>query len=90
MNKRDAAVFALSVSTGSILPPALILTSAGLLLGVVSSNGIISQMGTILGIGTALSAFMVLILLPHLLIIFDKLIQKTTFGGKEFLTDEKA
>ena len=49
MNKRDAAVFALSVSTGSILPPALILTSAGLLLGVVSSNGIISQMGTILG-----------------------------------------
>ncbi|NLJ64597.1 MAG: MMPL family transporter [Christensenellaceae bacterium] len=90
MNKRDAAVFALSVSTGSILPPALILTSAGLLLGVVSSNGIISQMGTILGRGTALSAFMVLILLPHLLIIFDKLIQKTTYEGKEFLTDEKA
>ncbi|HHU03090.1 MAG TPA: MMPL family transporter [Christensenellaceae bacterium] len=90
MNKRDAAVFALSVSTGSILPPTLILTSAGLLLGVVSSNGIISQMGTILGIGTALSAFMVLILLPHLLVMFDKLIQKTTYEGKEFLTDEKA
>ncbi len=83
MGKRDAARFALTVSTGSILPPAMILTAAGVLLGLVSTNGVISQMGMILGRGAAISAGMVLLMLPHVLIACDKLIQKTTLQSKE-------
>ena len=78
MGKREAAQYALSMSTGSILPPAFILASAGLLLGRISSNGVISQMGTILGRGALISAVMVLVVLPNLLIICDGLIKKTT------------
>ena len=83
MTKREAARFALNVSTGSILPPALILTAAGLLMGIISTNGVISQMGMILGRGAAISAGMVLLVLPHVLIACDKLIQKTTLPSKE-------
>lgn len=83
MDRKDAARFALTVSTGSILPPALILTAAGLLMGLVSTNGVISQLGLILGRGAAISAGMVLLVLPHVLIACDGLIRKTTLQRKE-------
>lgn len=84
MDKRQAAVWALSKSTGSILPPMLILTLAGYTLYfVVVSNGVISQMGEIIGRGAAVSGFMVLTVLPTVLIWCDKLIMKTQFGKQE-------
>ena len=84
MDKRKAASWALSRSTGSILPPMLILTVAGYVLSiVVRSNGVISQMGEIIGRGAALSGVMVLMVLPHLLKWCDTLIQKTTLQTKE-------
>lgn len=55
---------------------------AGLFLGIISTNGIISQMGIILGRGAALSCALVISTLPHLLVIFDPLILKTTKGIK--------
>ena len=70
----------LANTAASILTPAGILTAAGLILGFVSTNGIISQLGSILGRGAAISAAMVLLFLPALLIIFDGLIQKTMKG----------
>lgn len=83
MDKKDAAEHALLISIGSILPPALILTAAGLLLGFISTNGVISQMGLVLGRGAAISAGMVLVVLPHVLMFADKLISKTTLRPKE-------
>jgi predicted RND superfamily exporter protein len=83
--KKEAAVFTLHTTTGSILPPALILTAAGYLLGFVSTNGVVSQMGAILGRGTLLSAFMSLVVLPHLLMLLDTFIKKTTKEGREFI-----
>ncbi|MDD4079847.1 MAG: MMPL family transporter [Eubacteriales bacterium] len=73
MDRKAAAAWALEVSTGSILPPAMILTSAGYLLGfLVRENGIISQMGFIIGSGAAISCGLVLLVLPTLLIWLDK------------------
>ncbi len=84
MDKKEAAAWALSKSTGSILPPMLILTIAGYVLSiVVRSNGVISQMGEIIGRGAALSGAMVLLVLPHMLKWCDKLIQKTSYKAKE-------
>lgn len=79
-DKREAARSAVANTAASILTPAGILTAAGLILGFVSTNGIISQLGSILGRGAAISAAMVLLFLPALLIIFDGLIQKTMKG----------
>jgi len=88
LGKKEAAAWALSKSTGSILPPMLILTIAGYVLSiVVRSNGVISQMGEIIGRGAALSGVMVLLVLPHLLKWCDKLIQKTTLKTKETIKE---
>ncbi len=82
LEKREAARLAISDTAASILTPAGILTAAGLVLGLVSTNGIISQLGTILGRGAIISAVMVLLFLPALLILFDGLIQRTTWSGR--------
>lgn len=77
-DRKEAARLAVAGTAASILTPAGILTFAGLALGFVSTNGIISQLGGILGRGAAISAAMVLLFLPALLIVFDGIIQKTT------------
>lgn len=78
VDKKEAARLAVAGTAASILTPAGILTISGLILGFISTNGIISQLGTILGRGAAISAAMVLLFLPALLILFDEVIQKTT------------
>lgn len=84
MEKKDAAAWALSIATGSILPPVMILTIAGYALSiVVSSNGVISQMGEIIGRGAFVSGFMVLFVLPQVLMWFDGLIQKTSLSRRK-------
>jgi len=86
MDRKEAAAWALAKSTGSILPPMLILTIAGYSLSiVVTSNAVISQMGEIIGRGAAISGFMVLMVLPKVLQWCDGLIMKTNFAKKEAL-----
>lgn len=78
MKPREAAAWALEVSTGSILSPALILTLAGYALGIlVKDNGIISELGIIIGRGAAISCGMVLLVLPQVLVWCDGLIKRT-------------
>jgi predicted RND superfamily exporter protein len=89
MDKRRAAAWALGISTGSILPPALILTSAGYLLGIlVRENGVISQMGIIIGRGAAISCAMVLLVLPTLLVWCDGFIMRTFIKKRKEPTHE--
>ena len=79
MDRRRAVEQAVAITAPSILTPASILTISGMMLGVISSNGIVSQLGSILGRGALISSIMVLFVLPGLLILFDKQVQKTTF-----------
>ncbi|MEG1406427.1 MAG: hypothetical protein RSD23_01105, partial [Ruthenibacterium sp.] len=67
-------------TAASIITPVGILFIAGMVLGVISTNGVISQLGIILGRGALISAFMVLFFLPALLLLFDGLIPKTSLG----------
>jgi len=78
MEKKEAAAKAVSDAGRSILTSAGILCSAGFILGEVSSIAGISELGTLIGRGALLSSLMVFILLPQLLVIFDKAIQRTT------------
>lgn len=65
----------------SILISAAIMTAAGICLWLTSTNPIVSALGLLLGRGTILSMVLVVGFLPGMLILFDKLIWKTTWKG---------
>ena len=64
------------------------LTVAGIVLGMISTNGVLSQLGILIGRGAVISFILVIFVLPGLLMVFDKLIEKLTLhadfykGGK--------
>ena len=75
MKTLDKKTFSISIS-------AAILSSVGFILWVTSSNPIVSSIGLLLGRGALLAFVMVVLLLPALLVVFDKLIKKTTYQAK--------
>lgn len=68
----DEKIFSIAVS-------ASILSSVGFILWMTSSNPIVSSVGLLLGRGALLALIMVVIFLPACLMVFDKLIMKTTW-----------
>ncbi|MFG6115619.1 RND family transporter [Halobacillus sp. MO56] len=68
----DEKIFAIFIS-------ASILSSVGFILGATSSNPIVSAIGLLLGRGALLAFLMVVFVLPALLVVFDKVIEKTTW-----------
>ena len=66
----------------SITVPAAILSSVGFILAATSSDEIISSIGTLLGRGTLLAYILVVFLLPALLLVFDRVLEKTTLNAK--------
>lgn len=84
MPKKEAIHSALGSSFRSILVSAVTLATAGFTLAGTTSNPIIADIGTLLGRGTLLSMTMVVIFLPAVLTIFDKLIEKTTYKANFF------
>ncbi len=78
--KKDAMRVTIENNLVSILVSATILASTGFILGFTNSNQIIAELGILLGRGTILSLTMVAFVLPALLVLFDKVIQKTTLN----------
>jgi hypothetical protein len=78
MGKKESAIAALSDSGWSVITSALILFIAGMGVWIMSSIKGVSELGLLIGRGAVLSGIMVLILLPQLLILFDRVVQKTT------------
>ena len=79
LNRKEAAMKTVQTVAGSIIPPALILATAGFTLYAVSSMSVVSELGLVLGRGALISLVMVLFLLPNLLRLFDRFIEKTTW-----------
>nr|WP_077212889.1 MMPL family transporter [Bacillus dakarensis] len=67
----DEKTFSISISAG-------ILSSVGFILWITSSNPIVSSIGILLGRGALLAFVMVVFFLPAMLLVFDKIIKKTT------------
>ncbi|MGN1482046.1 efflux RND transporter permease subunit [Porcipelethomonas sp.] len=82
MPKKQAVVETISSCTVSILTSGSVLTVVGFLLGYISTHGLLAQLGIFLGRGTLCSLAIVMFVLPGLLCIFDKLIEKTTKGAE--------
>lgn len=79
MSATRAIVSTINDHIFSIAVPASILTTVGVTLWATSSDPIISSIGLLLGRGTLLAFVLVVILLPALLIVFDRVIEKTTW-----------
>lgn len=77
LSKVEAMETTIDSHLDAILIPAVILATAGFILAFTSTNPIVAELGILLGRGTLLSLIMVVGVLPALLVIFDKVIQKT-------------
>lgn len=84
MAARPALARTLGDTFFSILVSASILSMTGAVLWLTSSNNIVSVLGLLLCRGTLLSFLLVVTFLPAALLIFDKIIGKTTWRAKFF------
>ena len=83
VNKKDAVNFALSTSISSIFVSGLCFFAATFGVGVYSKIEMISSLCTLMARGAIVSMFTVVLVLPAFLMLFDKLICKTTIGMKK-------
>ncbi len=74
-----AMKYALEAAFPTIFSSGSMLTSAGVVIALVTSNETISAVGVYLGKGTFVSMILVLCVLPQIIILGDKLIHKTKF-----------
>ena len=88
-NKKESARNSVQLCILSLFTSAIILTIAGFALGKISTNLVLSQLGTLVGRGAVISFLLVLILLPALLKLFDRAIEKTTMYTKFYREDKK-
>ena len=82
-SKQETIDYALGTSISAIFTSGLCFFAATIGVGVFSRIEIISSLCVLLSRGAIISMFAVVLLLPSLLIIFDKLICKTTAGLKQ-------
>lgn len=79
LDKKDAIIQTISDVTVSILTSGSVLTVVGLLIGYISTNRLLAQLGIFVGRGAIFSLAIVLLVLPGLLLMLDRLIiQKKT------------
>ncbi|MBO4468230.1 MAG: MMPL family transporter [Clostridia bacterium] len=81
--KREAMIRAVNECFPTVLTSGLMLTLAGMLIAFNVSDVYVGHIGLAVGRGAAISVVLVLTALPQLLILFDKLMQKTTLKIKK-------
>lgn len=79
MGSKKAAIKAVDDAFPTIITSGSILSMAGLLIGFMSTDAIISSLGICLGRGTIISMLLVMLVLPQILMLCEKLVDKTYF-----------
>ena len=82
MPKRDAIIDTLNFAFPTIITSGSMMAAAGILIGQMTSNAAIVGIGQSLGRGTIISIFIVMFSLPQLLLIGERIIDKTSFSVK--------
>lgn len=77
---KDAARQAITDTAGSLVSPAMILASISFTLTAVSTISVVKEIGLVLGRGALISLALVLFFLPGVLILADRIIEKTTMN----------
>lgn len=83
MDAKPAMVEAVNAAFPTIVTSGSILIAAAFLIGGVVKNPLIATLGNCLGRGVIISILGVLLVIPSMLVIFDKLLMKTFFKEKE-------
>ncbi len=79
MSKKEAMIETLNFAFPTIITSGSMLAIAGTMIGQMSSDGAICGIGQCLGRGTLISIFIVLFVLPQILLLGEKIIEKTSF-----------
>lgn len=87
-DRYDAMAAATNAVFPTILTSGVILTATGFVMSMLSS-GVVAQLGLLLGVGTLTSIIIVLFVLPSLLLVTEKVVDKTDFS-KLFRKKQKA
>ncbi|MGN1087305.1 MAG: MMPL family transporter, partial [Porcipelethomonas sp.] len=79
-SKKDSVYIALSTSMKSIIVSALGFFAATVGVGIYSEMDMISSLCILMSRGAIVSMFTVILVLPSMLMLFDRLICRTTIG----------
>ena len=79
LNRFDAMADAQNATFPTVLTSGLILTGTGFALSLLAS-GTVAAMGSLLGIGTLVSLLIVIFVLPSLLLVTEKAVDRCDFG----------
>lgn len=80
MSKKEAIIETMNFAFPTIVTSGSILIAAGFLVGNLTSSGSIVSMGQSLCRGTCISVIMVLFVLPQMLLLGEKIIDRTSFA----------
>lgn len=89
MPKRDAIIETMNFAFPTIITSGTIMASAGILITHLTSDAAITSIGCI-GRGTIISMILVLFVLPQVLLLGEKIIDKTSFVVKSALKQKQA
>ncbi len=82
-SKKEAIIESLNQAFPTVITSGSIMVAAGFIIGKVTTDGTISSLGTTLGRGTLISIILVMTVLPQMLLMFDKIIEKSKFGKQK-------
>ncbi len=86
LEPKEAMKEAISKSVPAIITSAVVLSVAGFMEAIISRLSIVKEIGMLIGRGALLSGILVIFVLPALLLLFDKTIQKTLIKKGLFKT----
>lgn len=89
MSKEQAIIETMNFAFPTIVTSGTMLAIAGILIGQMSSDGAICGIGQCLGRGTIISIIIVMFALPQILLLGEKVIEKTSFAVSIPLKMEK-
>lgn len=89
MSRRDAIIETMNFAFPTIVTSGSMMALAGILIGQMSSDGAICGIGQCLGRGTIISLITVMFVLPQILLVGEKIIEKTSFAVSMPLKMEK-
>ena len=80
MSKKDAIIETMNFAFPTIVTSGSMLALAGIFIGRMSSDGAICGIGQCLGRGTIISIIIVMFVLPQILLLGEKIIDRTSFA----------
>lgn len=80
MPKRDAIIETMNFAFPTIVTSGTMLALAGIFIGQMSSDGAVCGIGQCLGRGTIISILIVMFILPQILLLGEKIIDRTSFA----------